>query len=115
MNNTVEWEDLNVNTIEAAKKAVEEDLWVHDTDMSGYVEEYVAFKTDEGYRYFKVSHDWYWANWREESRHVANDFEWKTVSREEAAIADDRDWMDLRQRSYPENLNWPPENGERKE
>lgn len=107
MNNTVEWKDLNTRTLKAAKALVEEDMWVYDTDNSGDDIEYVAFKTDEGYRYFKVAHEWYWTDWFSDNRHVSNEFKWSEVTKEEAAIADDRDWMDLRQRSYPEVINWP--------
>lgn len=108
MNSTVEWKDIKATTLKAAKALVEENMWAYDADNSGEHVDYVAFKTEEGYKYFKVTHEWYWSDWDSEDRYVDNLFKWAEVTKEEAAIADDRDWMDLRQRVYPEILKWPP-------
>ena len=108
MKNTVAWEDIKGNSIEAAKAWVRNDLWVGDTDSSGDETEHFAIKLADEYRYFVVRHEWYWSDWDSVNRHVANTFKFKEVTKEEAKIGDDRDWMDLRPRGYPENLNWPP-------
>ena len=108
--NATRWEDVAGKSIEAAKKFIREDLWVHDTDGAGEETCYVGIKLDNEYTYFKVTHSWYWVDWFEEhgSRYVGNDTTFKKITKEEAAIADDRDWLDLRPTRHPENLNWPP-------
>lgn len=104
------WHSVDGKSAGQALKAwliEEESVW--DTDSSGS-SNYLYATVDEAgeWRCFKVHHEWYWADWGTENRHVANEFTLKGATREEVKIPAERDWLTVRQTSFPETNKWPP-------
>lgn len=102
------WIDIRGNTWIDAKRFIEKELRVFDTDHGGDNDEYVAVNIDGDLTYYKVHHEWYWVDDEDASySFVENDFTYQIISKEEAKIPDERDWLDVSPFNY--NLKeWPP-------